>query len=250
MGHTQQATSKPIGDPDVPLTIDAQTLLSNPVLNVPALVGAAAGKSRDVVEAGIRNPDPVLLVDAEMERRLKRLARFDAVALAYDPSQWRRAGQQIRALASPGSAKEFWASSQIGSQAWGSIICLRVSLEKSVAKMLRQKPSAEECRLWGLGFLSRAYLALKRRDILCRTARRYWIVAGSGSIDVSGLHSPLCRYATSVGALGNRTILVSVEKAQASQVGSGCTATAIRAPAHERTIGHERNMSRMARRSP
>ena len=37
-------------------------------------------------EAAIGNPDPVLLVDSEMKRRLERLARLSAVAFANDPA--------------------------------------------------------------------------------------------------------------------------------------------------------------------
>jgi hypothetical protein len=40
---------------------------------------------------------------------------------------------------------------------------------------------------------------LKRWAKLCRSARRDWSVVGSGAIGVPGLHSPLCRSATSVG---------------------------------------------------
>jgi hypothetical protein len=39
-----------------------------------------------VINAAVRHPNPILLIDAEMERRAKRLARLRAVALADDPA--------------------------------------------------------------------------------------------------------------------------------------------------------------------
>jgi hypothetical protein len=45
----------------------------------------------------------------------------------------------------------------------------------------------------GLPIYETAYPALKRWAKLFRPARRDWIVVGSGSIDVPGLHSPPCR---------------------------------------------------------
>ena len=59
-------------------------LLLNPTLKFSTLLGSAAGKARDVVDAAIRYPDPVLLVDAEMKWRLERFARLRAVAFADD----------------------------------------------------------------------------------------------------------------------------------------------------------------------
>src|SRR5271165_7095332 len=39
-----------------------------------------------MIDSAIGNPDPVLLVDAEVKWRLKRLARLCAVTLANDPA--------------------------------------------------------------------------------------------------------------------------------------------------------------------
>jgi hypothetical protein len=44
MSHSQQASSKPVGDPNVALTVDAKTTVVDPVLKFSALLGSEAGK--------------------------------------------------------------------------------------------------------------------------------------------------------------------------------------------------------------
>src|SRR5262252_8231889 len=73
MGHAKQPTSKPVRDPDVPPTVDSQTATVESSFECLGFGRIGGGKSRNVIDTGIRNPDPVLLVDAKMERRCKRL---------------------------------------------------------------------------------------------------------------------------------------------------------------------------------
>src|SRR5208282_2740000 len=84
MGHAKQAGAEAIGDPDVPLAVDAEAAIVDSRLEVLDLARIRGGEARDVVDAAIGNPDTVLLVDAEMKWCRKRLAWFLFVALTYD----------------------------------------------------------------------------------------------------------------------------------------------------------------------
>ena len=56
-----------------------------PVLNFSALLGSEAGKRVTWSPKRIGHPDPVLLVDAEVERPEEGLAGLDLAPLANDP---------------------------------------------------------------------------------------------------------------------------------------------------------------------
>ena len=86
MGHAQQPTAEPVGDPDVALAVDGKTAVVESGLEVLGLARIGGGEARDVVDAAVGHPDPVLLVDAEVKWRPERLARLRAVALANDPA--------------------------------------------------------------------------------------------------------------------------------------------------------------------
>src|SRR5271167_4851788 len=86
MCHAQQAVAEPIGNPDVPLTIDAKTAAVESNLEIIDLRRIGGRETRDVVDAAIRYPDPVLLVDAEVKWRFERLARLRTVTLANNSS--------------------------------------------------------------------------------------------------------------------------------------------------------------------
>ena len=76
MGHAKQPTAEPVGDPDIALAVDAKTATVESGLEVLDLARIGGGEARDVVDAAIGHPDPVLLVDAEVERRSERFARL------------------------------------------------------------------------------------------------------------------------------------------------------------------------------
>src|SRR5450631_1505780 len=84
MGHAQQTSAESVGDPHVPLTVDAQAAIVDSGLEVLGLARIGGRKARDVVNSAIGHPDPFLLVDAEVKWRDKRLAWFCVVTLAND----------------------------------------------------------------------------------------------------------------------------------------------------------------------
>ena len=93
---------------ELPRRFVTQTL---PWLSIAEAAAAVAGlefldlgrigcrKARHVRAEGVGHPDPVLLVDAEVERRDERLARLDRPALADDPALGRIALGEVDELA-------------------------------------------------------------------------------------------------------------------------------------------------------
>src|SRR5215475_4005010 len=84
MGRAYQIAAKTVGDPHISLAIDTKTATAESSFECLDLSRIGGGESRNVIDTGIGNPDPVLLVDAEMERRLKGLAGLRVIALAND----------------------------------------------------------------------------------------------------------------------------------------------------------------------
>src|SRR5271165_2225139 len=84
--HAQQARAKPIGHPDVALAVDVHPAVVDSGGEVLSLARIRGGKSRNVGEAAVGNPNPILLVDGEMKWRFERLAWLCAFALTHDSS--------------------------------------------------------------------------------------------------------------------------------------------------------------------
>src|SRR5215472_5883198 len=84
MGHTDYTVAKSVSDPHVSLTVDTKTATAESSFECLDLGRIGGGESSNVVDTGIRNPDPVLLVDAEVERRPKGFAGLRVIALAHD----------------------------------------------------------------------------------------------------------------------------------------------------------------------
>src|SRR5262249_4610332 len=85
MGHPEQAGAEAVGHPDVALTVDVQTAIEKPGLEVLGFGRIGHGEARDI-GAAVRNPDPVLLVDGEVKRPGERLAWLGILALADQPT--------------------------------------------------------------------------------------------------------------------------------------------------------------------
>src|SRR5215831_19712957 len=83
-GHAEQPIAEPVGDPYVALAVDVQTAVDDSGLEVFGLARIRGGEARHLI-AGVRDPDPILLIDGEVKRPEERLARLGAVAFADDP---------------------------------------------------------------------------------------------------------------------------------------------------------------------
>ena len=81
MGHAEQAGAEAVGYPDVALAVDVQTAVVEANLEAIDFGWIGCREADDMVGA-VRDPDPVLLVDGEVERRRERFARLGAVAFA------------------------------------------------------------------------------------------------------------------------------------------------------------------------
>ena len=86
MPHAEQPVAEPVGDPDVALAVDGEAAAVVADLEVLDLAWIGRGEARNVVDAAVADPNPILLIDGEMERRAKRLARLRPFALADDPA--------------------------------------------------------------------------------------------------------------------------------------------------------------------
>src|SRR5262249_39636999 len=74
-----------IRDPHVAAAIDREPAAAEAALELLRLRRVGRGEPRDVVASGVRDPDPILLIDAEMKRSAEIAARTLLVALADDP---------------------------------------------------------------------------------------------------------------------------------------------------------------------
>src|SRR5215471_14735758 len=77
--------AEPVGDPYVALAVDVETAVDDCGLEVFGLARIRGREARHFI-AGVRDPDPILLIDGEVKWPEERLARFGAVAFADDPA--------------------------------------------------------------------------------------------------------------------------------------------------------------------
>src|SRR5262249_60237947 len=72
-----------VGDPYVALAVDVETAVDDSRLEVFGLARIRGREARDFI-AGVRDPDPILLINGQGKRPEERLARLGAVAFADD----------------------------------------------------------------------------------------------------------------------------------------------------------------------
>src|SRR5215831_17754485 len=72
-----------VGDPYVALAVDVETAVDDSRLEIFGFARIRGREARDLI-AGVRNPDPILLINGEVKWPQERLARFGAVAFADD----------------------------------------------------------------------------------------------------------------------------------------------------------------------
>src|SRR5215475_3838215 len=77
--------AEPVGDPYVALAVDVQTAVDDSSLEILGFARIRSREARHFI-AGVRDPDPILLIDGEMKWPEERLARLGAVAFADDPA--------------------------------------------------------------------------------------------------------------------------------------------------------------------
>src|SRR5215813_12530700 len=74
-----------VGDPYVALAVDVETAVDDSRLEIFGFARIRGREARDFI-AGVRNPDPILLINGEVKWPEERLARLGAVAFADDPA--------------------------------------------------------------------------------------------------------------------------------------------------------------------
>src|SRR5262245_24395105 len=77
--------AEPVGDPYVALAVDVQTAVDDAGLEIFGFARIRGREARHFI-AGVRDPDPILLINGEMKWSEERLARLGAVAFADDPA--------------------------------------------------------------------------------------------------------------------------------------------------------------------
>src|SRR5215475_12764139 len=77
--------AEPVSDPDVALAVDVQTAVDDSGLEIFGFARICGREARHFI-AGVRDPDPILLVDGEVKWPEERLARLGTVAFADDPA--------------------------------------------------------------------------------------------------------------------------------------------------------------------
>src|SRR5215468_2311578 len=77
--------AEPVGDPYVALAVDVQTAVHNSGLEIFDFARIRGRETRYFI-AGVRDPDPILLINGEVKWPEERLARLGAVAFADDPT--------------------------------------------------------------------------------------------------------------------------------------------------------------------
>src|SRR5499426_3555502 len=77
--------AEPVGDPYVALTVDVQTAVDDSGLEIFDFARIRGRETRHLV-AGVRDPNPILLINGEVKWPEERLARLGAVAFADDPA--------------------------------------------------------------------------------------------------------------------------------------------------------------------
>src|SRR5262245_35467431 len=74
-----------VGDPYVALAVDVETAVDDSGLEILDVARIRGREARHFI-AGVRDPDPILLVDGEVKWPEERLAWLSAVAFADDPA--------------------------------------------------------------------------------------------------------------------------------------------------------------------
>src|SRR5262244_1290509 len=75
--------AEPVGDPYVALAVDVETAVDNSGLEIFGFARISGREPRHLI-AGVRDPDPILLIAGEVNWPEERLARLGAVAFADD----------------------------------------------------------------------------------------------------------------------------------------------------------------------
>src|SRR5262245_11542467 len=77
--------AEPVGDPYVALAVDVETAVDDSGLEAVGFARIRGREARHLI-AGVRDPDPILLVDRKVKRPEERLARLGGVPFADDPA--------------------------------------------------------------------------------------------------------------------------------------------------------------------
>src|SRR5215467_10373804 len=77
--------AEPVSDPYVALAVDVETAVEDSGLEIFGFVRIRGREARHFI-SGVRDPDPILLINGEVERCRERLARLGTVAFADDPA--------------------------------------------------------------------------------------------------------------------------------------------------------------------
>src|SRR5215510_7631196 len=77
--------AEPVGNPYVALAVDVKTAVDNCGLETFGLARMRGRETRHLI-AGVRDPNPILLIDGKVEWPEERLARLGAVAFADNPT--------------------------------------------------------------------------------------------------------------------------------------------------------------------
>src|SRR5271165_3769627 len=86
MCHAEQTAAKTVCHPDVALAVDGQSAAVEPDLEVLGFARVGGRETRDVIDAAVRHPYPVLLIYGQMEWCRERLARLRRISLANNPA--------------------------------------------------------------------------------------------------------------------------------------------------------------------
>src|SRR5215813_4400112 len=77
--------AEPVGDPYVAPAVDVKTAVDDTGLEIFGLARIRGREARHFI-AGVRDPDPILLINGEVKWPEERFARLGAVAFADDPA--------------------------------------------------------------------------------------------------------------------------------------------------------------------
>src|SRR5262245_64008271 len=77
--------AEPVGNPNVALAVDVQTAVDDSGLEIVGFARIRGREARHFI-AGVRDPDPIPLINGEVKWPEERLARLGAVAFADDPA--------------------------------------------------------------------------------------------------------------------------------------------------------------------
>src|SRR5499426_1843783 len=75
--------AEPVGDPYVALAVDVETAVDDAGLEILGFARIRGREARHFI-AGVRDPDPILLIDGEVKWPEERLARLGTLAFADD----------------------------------------------------------------------------------------------------------------------------------------------------------------------